>query len=168
MSGKEGVSFKVVLVEEERFSSTLDQGLKLLADAMGKAREKGLKLACRVADDVPDTLVGDRMRLRQVLVNLLGNAVKYSLKSPVTRVEVGAAIGDNEITYFVRDNGAGFDMRHATKLFGVFQRMHTQAEFPGTGVGLATVQRIVQRHGGSVWAESAPGRGAAFFFTLRE
>ena len=109
---------------------------------------------------------GDRAMLRQVWVNLLSNAVKYSGRRSVAGIEVGssAAIGEN--TYWVKDNGAGFDMRCAGKLFGVFQRLHGEAEFEGTGIGLAIVKRIVTRHGGAVWAESTPGAGATFYFTL--
>jgi PAS domain S-box-containing protein len=109
---------------------------------------------------------GDRSLLRQVLTNLLDNALKFSRHAPRPRVEVAGRREDGRSIYSVRDNGVGFDMRHADKLFGVFQRLHAQQEFEGTGVGLALVQRIVQRHGGAVWAESAPGAGATFFFTL--
>jgi light-regulated signal transduction histidine kinase (bacteriophytochrome) len=105
----------------------------------------------------------DPALLRQVLANLIGNAVKYSGKQSNARIAVGR---DGEI-YHVRDNGAGFDMRYAERLFGVFQRLHRAQEFEGTGVGLAIVRRIVERHGGRIWAESAPGAGAAFYFTLR-
>ncbi|MCX8004657.1 MAG: ATP-binding protein [Burkholderiaceae bacterium] len=111
---------------------------------------------------------GDRTLLRLVLQNLLGNAFKFSARVPAPRVEFGVREENGRAVYFVRDNGAGFDMRFADKLFGLFQRFHSQNEFPGTGVGLATVQRIVRKHGGRVWAESAPGQGATFFFTLWE
>lgn len=110
---------------------------------------------------------GDPALLSQVWVNLIANAVKYSRHREQAVVEVGAAEGrEGRIEYFVRDNGAGFDMRYAHKLFGVFERLHRAEEFEGTGVGLAIVQRIVERHGGSVRAEAEPDRGAAFFFTL--
>jgi light-regulated signal transduction histidine kinase (bacteriophytochrome) len=108
----------------------------------------------------------DPTLLEAALFNLLDNAWKFSSKAAHPRVEFGQAESPRGPAYFVRDNGAGFDMRHARRLFGVFQRMHTQEEFPGTGVGLATVQRIIQRHGGHIWAESEPGKGATFFFTL--
>jgi len=104
--------------------------------------------------------------LKQVWNNLIGNAVKYSGKSPAPRIEIGGREADGENIYWVRDNGVGFDMRYADKLFGVFQRLHRAEEFPGTGVGLAIVQRVVVRHGGRVWAESAPGEGACFHFSL--
>jgi signal transduction histidine kinase len=111
---------------------------------------------------------GDPTLLRLVLENLLGNAWKYSAQVTRARVEFGAATADGQRVFAVRDNGAGFDMRVADHLFGLFQRLHSAKDFPGTGVGLASVRRIVQRHGGEVWAESESGRGAAFFFTLRD
>jgi ABC-type amino acid transport substrate-binding protein/nitrogen-specific signal transduction histidine kinase len=111
-------------------------------------------------------VTADRALLRQVLANLLGNAVKYTGKKPAARIEVAARRDGGEIVVSVRDNGAGFDMKYADKLFGVFQRLHTEAEFEGTGIGLANVRRIVVRHGGRTWAEGAVDQGATFFFTL--
>ncbi len=108
----------------------------------------------------------DRALLRQVWVNLFSNAVKYTAAQAEAVIEVGGAEADSETTYWVKDNGAGFDMQYADKLFGVFQRLHAGGEFEGTGIGLAIVRRIVARHGGRVWAESEPGKGAAFFFSL--
>ena len=104
--------------------------------------------------------------MRIMLENLLGNAWKFTHKHPVARIELGVTQIDNLTTYFVRDDGAGFDMTYVDKLFGAFQRLHDTSEFEGTGIGLATVQRIIQRHGGSVWAEGAIEQGATFFFTL--
>jgi len=104
--------------------------------------------------------------LKQVWINLIGNAIKYSSKKEHPVIEIGSYKSGNEITYVVKDNGAGFDTRYADKLFGAFQRLHKYAEFPGTGVGLALVQRIINRHGGRVWAEGKVNEGAAFYFTL--
>jgi light-regulated signal transduction histidine kinase (bacteriophytochrome) len=109
---------------------------------------------------------GDPAMLQQVWVNLLSNALKYSRKCAAAVVEVGALPGPDGPQYFVRDNGTGFDMRYAHKLFGVFERLHRSEDFEGTGVGLAIVQRIVQRHGGSIRAEGELGRGATFTFQL--
>ena len=110
----------------------------------------------------------DPALVRQVLVNLLSNALKYSRGRHPAQVEVGVSEQPGETVYWVRDNGVGFDMRYADKLFNVFQRLHHADEYEGTGVGLAIVARIVRRHGGRVWAEAVPNEGARFFFTLEE
>jgi light-regulated signal transduction histidine kinase (bacteriophytochrome) len=118
--------------------------------------------------DVQDGLHADvDSRLARALIdNLLGNAWKFTCKAPRPRIEFGAIDKDGALTFFVRDNGAGFDMAFANKLFAPFQRLHSTAEFPGTGIGLATVQRIVHRHGTRVWAEGEVNRGATFYFSL--
>jgi signal transduction histidine kinase len=117
-----------------------------------------------VWDDLPAS--ADPRLLRAALENLMGNAWKFTGKTERPRVEVGALRENGRSTFFVKDNGAGFDMAYASKLFGAFQRLHSEREYAGTGIGLATVQRIVHRHGGRIWAEAKPGKGAVFFFTL--
>jgi len=104
--------------------------------------------------------------MNAALENLLGNAWKFTSKIPDARIEFGSFARSSSMVYFVRDNGAGFDMGHASRLFAAFQRFHHERDFTGTGIGLATVKRIIRRHGGQVWAESAPGQGATFYFTL--
>jgi signal transduction histidine kinase len=111
---------------------------------------------------------GDPRLLRVLLENLLGNAFKFTQREREATIEFGAVTRDGGVAYYVRDNGVGFDEAYATKLFGAFQRLHGSEDFEGTGIGLATVQRIVQRHGGKAWAEGAVGKGATFYFTLRQ
>ena len=142
-------------------------------DLSAVARSVASQLTQAEPDRKVDLAVGDDLRahgdpglLRIALENLLGNAWKFTGKTASPRIEFGAAAKDGGRVFFVRDNGAGFDMAYADKLFGAFQRLHDAGEFPGTGIGLATVHRIVHRHGGRIWAEAAVGRGATFYFTL--
>jgi light-regulated signal transduction histidine kinase (bacteriophytochrome) len=109
---------------------------------------------------------GDQSMVRQVFVNLLSNAIKFTVPKDVAVIEVGAAEEENHNIYYVKDNGVGFEMKYADKLFGVFERLHSEDEFAGTGVGLAFVQRIIHRHGGRVWAEGKVGEGATVYFIL--
>ena len=142
--------------------------LSLLAEDVLEELQKtepGRKVEWRIEPGL--AAEGDTQLLRVALLNLLGNAWKYTARQPQPRIEFGAVRNaDGTREFFVRDNGAGFDMRYAGKLFGAFQRLHTASEFPGTGIGLATVQRIINRHRGQVRAEGVPGRGATFYFTL--
>jgi signal transduction histidine kinase len=118
-----------------------------------------------VADDL--VAHADPRLLEIALTNLLGNAWKFTGKRAQARIELGVLPGDRPPVFFVRDNGAGFDPSQASKLFGVFQRLHAAHDFDGTGIGLATVHRIVRRHGGVIWAEAELDRGATFYFTLQ-
>lgn len=149
------------------------QGMRL--DVAELAQEVIAELRSTVADRsirftvgaLPQTR-GDRVMIRQALVNLLSNAVKFTRPRSAPAIEVGGTRGRDENIYYVKDNGVGFDMRYADKLFGVFQRLHAEDEFEGTGIGLAIVKRIVERHGGRVWAHAQVGAGATIFFTLPE
>jgi signal transduction histidine kinase len=143
------------------------------ADVSQLARQVVAELQQREPDRKVDVSVWDGMRaeadprlLRAALENLIGNAWKFTSKAEKAHIEIGALRDGERTTFFVRDNGAGFDMTYANKLFGAFQRLHSVNEYAGTGIGLATVQRIVHRHGGRIWAEAEVGKGAAFFFTL--
>lgn len=134
-------------VLEELYKDMLDRGINVEVQAL------------------PDT-VGDQVLLRQVLTNLLSNAFKFTRHRAQPAVVVGCQQQGDEQVYFVRDNGAGFDMQHADNLFRVFHRLHDQREFEGNGVGLSLVQRIIQRHGGRIWVDAAVNQGATFYFTL--
>jgi signal transduction histidine kinase len=139
--------------------------LQIVEQVLHEARQQaeGRSVSISVGDVPP--LWGDPVLLKQVFVNLIGNAFKYTRTRAEAVIEIGSHQIDGEQALFVRDNGVGFDMQYADKLFGVFQRLHCAEDFDGTGVGLAIVQRIVQRHGGRVWAEAAVDRGATFYFT---
>ncbi|SHG03493.1 sensor histidine kinase [Pedobacter caeni] len=127
--------------------------------------EKGENIPQFEISRLPDSK-GDKSLIKQVWINLISNAIKYSRNKIKTGIEIGAYEKDQFIVYYVKDAGAGFDMQYYDKLFGVFQRLHSQEEFEGTGIGLAIVQKIVQRHNGTVWAESKLNEGSCFYFTL--
>jgi light-regulated signal transduction histidine kinase (bacteriophytochrome) len=168
----------------QRMSQLIDDLLKLSRLGRGDVRRGPLDLS-ELAREVVDQLeiseperqvswqiedaipaVGDASLLRTVLENLLGNAFKFTGRSAEPVIKFGCAMQGTQNVYFVEDNGVGFDMKHAGALFGAFRRLHTEAEFPGNGVGLASVQRIIHRHGGRIWAEAEVGRGARFCWTL--
>jgi light-regulated signal transduction histidine kinase (bacteriophytochrome) len=143
----------------------LDSLVRSVVDEQRQAHPERL-VAVRI-DALPQPMA-DASLLRQVFVNLLSNSYKFTRATGQPVIEVGCAIEGEERVYFVRDNGTGFDMALAKRLFGAFERLHSAEQFEGTGVGLSIVQRIVQRHGGRIWAEGEPGHGATFFFTLAE
>jgi light-regulated signal transduction histidine kinase (bacteriophytochrome) len=131
-----------------------------------KASQPERNVEFAIEDDLAST--GDRRLLSNVFENLFGNAWKFTRDQPKPRIELACERQEERAIFRVRDNGAGFDMAYASKLFGVFQRLHTADEFEGTGIGLATVRRIVRRHAGRIWAEGKVGGGATFYFTLNE
>ncbi len=142
-------------------NSIVAEALELLQpDCAGRNIEWQIDVLCSMACD-PGLM-------KQVFVNLLSNAIKYSRPRDPAVIEVRQMILDGEQVVFIRDNGVGFDMKYAGKLFGVFQRLHTASEFEGSGIGLATAERIIRKHGGRIWAQGERGHGATFFFTVRE
>ena len=154
---------KVTRAELHRERVDLSEMARSVALELSR-REPRRQAEVRIADGA--VIEADPRLLRIVIENLMDNAFKFTSKRADARIEFGTREDDGRAVYFVRDNGVGFDMAYAGKLFGAFQRLHSTVEFPGTGIGLATVQRIVHRHGGSVRAEGAPGEGATFSFTL--
>jgi PAS domain S-box-containing protein len=168
----------------ERMGFLIDDMLKLSRVTRSELRRESIDLSKMVQaiaeanqqnnpDRRVDVLIregimfqGDPYLMQIVLDNLIGNAWKFTVNASHPRIEFGSTVKDGEPAYYIRDNGAGFDMAYVDKLFGAFQRLHSTAEFPGTGIGLATVQRIIYRHGGRVWAEGEVGKGATFYFTL--
>lgn len=171
-----------VAINGQRMANLIDDILEYSRAGRGEPRLADLDLG-RMARDIANELSsnnpkavlnianlppakGDSTMLRQIMSNLIGNALKFTLHRSEPVIEIGATEREGKTVYFVRDNGAGFDMQYATHLFGMFQRLHGAQEFPGTGVGLAIVKRLVERHGGQIWAESKPDEGATFSFTL--
>jgi K+-sensing histidine kinase KdpD len=175
---------KIVLESSKRMGSLIDDLLGFSRIGRAETRKTTVNLTQLVREAVAELgqdtagrdiawkigslpiCYGDRAMLRLVLVNLISNAAKFTRMRGRAEIEIGSTAKDDQIEVFVRDNGAGFEMQHANKLFGVFQRLHRPEEFEGTGIGLATVQRIIHRHGGKVRAEGAVDRGATFYFTL--
>ena len=153
-------------VSHQALEKTAVDTAKLVREALEELRsdQQGRRIEITLGALPP--CEADAVLLRQVFVNLLSNALKYTRTKPGAAIEVGARREGGATTYFVRDNGAGFDPRYQDKLFGVFQRLHLEQEFEGIGIGLSIVQRIIHRHGGRVWAEGAVGAGATFSFTL--
>jgi light-regulated signal transduction histidine kinase (bacteriophytochrome) len=149
--------------ETRRTAVDMQQVVKEVVAELGRDT-KGRDIAWKIG--ALPVCYGDRSMLKLVVVNLVSNAVKFTRIRTRTEIEIGCVDGNNEVEVFVRDNGAGFDMQYSNKLFGVFQRLHLAEQFEGTGIGLATVQRIIHRHGGKVRAEGAVDEGAAFYFSL--
>jgi PAS domain S-box-containing protein len=179
--GKELIQFicesssKMGLLIEDllSFSGLGKKKIERMEIDMNKLVEKTWTNITERMEHIPDIsikplphIVADKPMITQVLVNYLSNAIKYSGKTSAPVIEVGAEESPDEMMFFVKDNGAGFDMAHYDKLFNVFQRLHSTNEFEGTGVGLAIVKRIIDKHNGRVWAESIPGQGAKFYFAL--
>jgi light-regulated signal transduction histidine kinase (bacteriophytochrome) len=138
----------------------------VVREALSEVRQEteGRNIVWRISA-LPN-VCGDRSMLRLAFVNLISNAIKFTQTRPQAEIEIGADVKQAEIVVFIRDNGVGFDMKYVKKLFGVFQRLHRTEEFEGTGIGLATVQRVIHRHGGRVWAEGVLERGASFYVAL--
>jgi light-regulated signal transduction histidine kinase (bacteriophytochrome) len=146
----------------KRLIAPVDLVREVIEDLRPEYAHRQVELVLR---DLP-ACQADPTLLKQVWANLVGNALKFTRGRPVARIEVGSHEQAGERVYFVRDNGVGFEMQYADKLFGVFQRLHSAEAYEGTGVGLALTQRIVHRHGGRSWTEAEPDQGATFFFTL--
>jgi light-regulated signal transduction histidine kinase (bacteriophytochrome) len=177
---------KRIRLAAQRMAELIDSLLKLSRVTRTELKWEVIDLS-KLANEILDTLQqmepdrkvrytvqsglivrGDAILLRIMLDNLLSNAWKFTARNQQAFIEVGCNVTKERIIYFIRDNGAGFDMAYADKLFGVFQRLHDPHEFPGTGIGLATVQRVIHKHGGQIWAESTIDQGSTFYFTLDE
>jgi light-regulated signal transduction histidine kinase (bacteriophytochrome) len=139
---------------------------RLVAEVLSDFRSNDEHLAVEFIVDVLPSCTADRSLLQQVWVNLISNAIKYSSKRDHPRIEIRHTLQNHQVVYLVKDNGIGFDVQYADKLFGVFQRLHSLSEYEGTGIGLATVHRIIGRHNGKVWAEAEPDQGATFYFIV--
>ncbi len=146
---------------------TIDM-VAIIKDVIEELKSQQENRSVHIGVDTLPACEGDASLLKQAWLNLISNALKYTRKCETARIEICSMRSDEEIVYFIRDNGSGFDMKYYGKLFGVFQRLHRPDEYEGTGVGLAIVQRVVTRHGGRVWGESSPGQGATFYFTIGE
>lgn len=175
---------QLVRSNAQQMSNLIDELLafsRLGRKPLNKQSVMPLDLVNNVLDELKDEQTGrqidivignlpaceaDPILLKQVFVNLISNALKFTRKKEAARIEIGSQQRDSEVVYFIKDNGAGFDMQYAHKLFGVFQRLHSADEYEGTGVGLANVQRIINRHGGRIWAEGEVDKGATFYFTI--
>ncbi len=155
-SGRQHLNLSVIDMEE-LFNETWSEVCQGYPEGKATFRFQELKIK---------NALGDRALVKQAILNLLSNALKYARKEVPAEIEVGSSISDGSVLFWVRDNGTGFDMKYHEKLFGVFQRFHSESEYEGTGIGLAIVQRIIHRHGGRVWAEGKVGKGATFFFSL--
>ena len=140
--------------------------MNLIVEAVLKEICKSTKHNAAIKTNALFPAEADHALLNQVWVNLISNAIKYSGKKEKPEIEIGSADSETEITYYIKDNGSGFDMAYADKLFGVFQRLHNSSDFEGTGVGLAIVHRIITKHGGRIWADAKPNQGATFYFTI--
>jgi light-regulated signal transduction histidine kinase (bacteriophytochrome) len=138
---------------------------KEVSTILNDLRASSQRNADIILHDLPPILADQNMFV-QVWTNLLSNAFKFTAKVEKPKIEIGCRTGETEVTYYVRDNGVGFDMKYADRLFGVFQRLHKASEFEGTGVGLSIVQRIISKHGGRVWAEGEINEGATFYFAM--
>jgi PAS domain S-box-containing protein len=176
-------TLNIIIRSAGRMNKLIDDLLEFSKFGKGEMRKSEIdteKLVRTIIDEIDQSIrnranitlnillpsYADYNLLMQVWSNLISNALKYSAKNATPQVEIGCSKDGNEVTYYIKDNGAGFDMRYIDKLFGVFQRLHKAEEFEGTGVGLALVQRIISRHGGRVWAEGKVNKGATFFFSL--
>jgi PAS domain S-box-containing protein len=151
--------------KKELSKSPIDMN-KLVHEVLNELTSRELQRKLDITVSALESIQGDSNLIRQVWINLLSNALKYSRKKELTRIEIGCSQDNDAVCYFVSDNGTGFDMKFADKLFGAFKRLHNESEFEGTGVGLALVKNIVERHGGNIWVESEIDKGTKFYFTL--